>query len=368
MMNILKSKFLLLARQPASFIIITIVICVFAFVLGLGQQAKVPIAVYSDLKEDLTNDIVEKLNEFPLSKFTIYEEEEALRKVEDGEVDVTIHLQNEGFDLIIAPDYMEAPVLQNQLTTLYGEIMQKDAILNSFPLGMQSQVETVLNEAEQHPSFQVHYSNFSNDEGFIWDAKLQSLFGFTLYMVIYTVANGVFHIVIERRNNIWDRLTISSMSKTKIYLANLTYSFLLGYIQVALVLSIFNFGVGVNFYGGYINALIAVIPYLLCIVALSIFIASISNTPGKFNAYISVVAVPIAMIGGGFWPLEIVTSEIMQAISYISPIKYGMDLLYGVTLFGEPLTAMIEPISVLLFMTVLLMGLGINFLEKKEQR
>lgn len=368
MMDILKTKFLLLVRQPASFIIITIVICVFAFVLGLGQQAKIPIAVYSDLEEGFTDNIVEKLNELPHNQFTVYEKDEALSKVENGDVNVTIHLKESGFDLIVAPDYMEAPILQNQLTTIYSGIMQKAAIINSYPVQMQSEVESVLSEAEQTPSFQIDYSNFSNDDAFIWDAKLQSLFGFTLYMVIYTVANGVFHIVIERRNNIWDRLTISAIGKTKIYLANLAYSFLLGYIQIVLVLSIFHFGVGVDFYGGYIKTLIVIIPYLLCIVALSIFVASISDTPGKFNAYMSVIAVPLAMLGGGFWPLEIVSSEIMQAISYISPIRYGMELLFGVTIYEVPTTAMIEPISILLFLTVLLMGLGLNLLEKKELR
>jgi ABC-2 type transport system permease protein len=73
MIDILKTKFLLLARQPSSFIIITIIICVFAFVLGLGQQAKVPIAVYSNLNDDLTNEIVDKLNELPHTQFTIYD-------------------------------------------------------------------------------------------------------------------------------------------------------------------------------------------------------------------------------------------------------------------------------------------------------
>ena len=51
MIDILKTKFLLLARKPASFIIITIIIGAFAYVLGLGQQSKLPIAVYSSLEE-----------------------------------------------------------------------------------------------------------------------------------------------------------------------------------------------------------------------------------------------------------------------------------------------------------------------------
>ena len=197
MTHILKTKFMLLARQPASFIILTIVICVFAFVLGLGQQAKVPIAVYSNLNEEMTNNIVEKLNEIPRTQFKIYDEGEALRMVEEGNIEVTIHLTEKGFDLIVAPDFMEAPILQNQLTTIYGEIMQKDAIISSYPEEMRTEVEAVLNVAKNSPSFHINYSNFSNDGDFIWDSKLQSLFGFTLYMVIYTIANGVFHIVIE---------------------------------------------------------------------------------------------------------------------------------------------------------------------------
>lgn len=368
MMDILKTKFLLLARQPASYIIITIVICVFAFVMGLGQQAKIPIAVYSKLNDSLTSEIVDKLNELPNTQFTIYEEKDALEKVENGAVEVAILLKQKGFDLIIAPDFLEASILQNQLITIYGEVLQRKAIVESYPANIRPDVEIVLNEAEKTPSFLIDYSNFSNDDDFIWDARLHSLFGFSLYMVIYTVANGVYHIVIERRKNIWDRLTISSVSKWQVYLANLFYSFLLGYIQIAIVLAIFHFGVGVNFYGGFVNTLLVIIPYLLCIVALSIFVASISNTPGKYNVYISVLATPIAMIGGGFWPLEIVSSELMQTISFISPIRYGMELLYGVTLYSVPLSEILAPISVLLFMTVLLMGLGINFLEKKEQR
>ncbi|TSI03382.1 ABC transporter permease [Lysinibacillus sp. BW-2-10] len=368
MINILKTKFVLLARNPASFIIITVIICLFAYILGLGQQAKFPIAVFTDLEDQQTQFFMKELGKMPNKSFELFEEREAIEKVRNGDREVAIHLKEDGFDLVIAPDYMDAPLLQHEVSTIYSKVSQKQAIIQAYPVDKQNEISAVIDEAVANPSFHINYSNFSNDGAFIWDAKLHSLFGFTLFMVIYTVANGVNHIVMERRSHIWDRLIVSSIRKSEIYIANLVYSFILGYIQIAIVLAIFYFGLSVDFYGGFYQSLVIVIPYVLCIVALSIFIASIATTPGKFNAFIVVLAVPFAMLGGAYWPLEIVTSETILALSYISPITYGMDLLYGVTLNGSSLTDLIRPLGMLLFMTVVFMGIGINVMEKKEVR
>lgn len=368
MIAILKTRFLLLARKPASFIVITIIICAFAYVLGLGSQSKLPIAVYSDLDEKQTDVIMDELENLPETEFTIYSENEAIKSVEDGKYEVAIHFMKDGFEIITSPDFMEAPLLQNELITIYSKITQEDAIVSDYPVHQQTQVKSLLEESNENPSFNINYLNFSNDGDFIWDSKLHSLFGFSLFMVIYTVANGVFHIVMERRNHIWDRLTISSIGKTEVYIANVFYSFLIGYLQVALVLSIFHFVVGVDFYGGFSKSLVVVIPYILCIVALSIFIASIAGTPGKFNAMIAVIAVPFAMLGGAYWPLEIVTSKVILALSYISPVTYGLELLKGVTINQSSILELMQPLGLLLLMTVVFMGIGINVMEKKGQR
>lgn len=367
MMDILKTKFILLKREPVSFIVITVIICLFAYILGLGQQSKLPIAVYSSLDEKLTETLLLELKKMPDVDYTLYDEEEALKLVEEGDVELAVHLQSNRFDLITSPNFLNAPLFQSEISTIYREVMQNETILNTYPVEQQGNVQSILEDAKNNPSFNVEYANFSNDGDFIYDAKLHSLFGFTLFMVIYTIANGVNHIVMERRNYIWSRLIVSSIGKTQIYTANLIYSFLLGYLQVILVLSIFHFGVGVDFYGGFLKTLIAIIPYLLCIVALAIFVASIVNTPGKFNAIIAVIAVPFAMLGGAYWQIDIVTSKIILALSYISPITYGMEILNGVTIYSGSIAELAQPLGILLFMSVVLMGIGINILEKKGQ-
>ncbi|SOC21112.1 ABC-2 type transport system permease protein [Ureibacillus xyleni] len=365
MINILKTKLILLKREPLSFIVITIIICLFAYILGLGQQAKLPIAVYSNLDKNLTETMLQELKKMPDVEYQLYDEEEALKLVEEGDVELAVHLQASSFELISSPNFLNAPLFQNEISTIYREVMQNETIVTAYPVEQQKNIQSILNEVESNASFNVEYTNFSNDGDFIYDSKLHSLFGFTLFMVIYTIANGVNHLVMERRNHIWSRLTVSSIGKTQIYIANLAYSFLLGYLQVVLVLSIFHFGVGVDFYGGFFKTLIAIIPYLFCIVALTIFVASIAETPGKFNAFIVVLAVPFAMLGGAYWPIEIVTSKVILTLSYISPITYGMQILNGVTIHGATINELFQPLGMLLLMAVILMGIGINVLEKK---
>lgn len=363
---ILKTKFLLLARNPGSFIIITIIIGAFAYVLGLGQQGQMPIAVYSSLEKQSTDRVMESLEQLSTYRFSLVDEQTAVQKVEDGDVEVAVSLFEDGFELFVSANFLDAPLLQNELNTIYSQLRQKEQILDKYPEEEREKVATIFNEATENPSFSINYSNLSNDQPFIWDSKLHSLFGFSLFMVIYTLAIGIYHIVTERRNLIWDRLTVASIKKSEVYIANLLYCFIVGYVQVAMILCIFRFVIGIDFYGGFWKTLILIIPYLLCMIAIMIFIASIANTPGKYNAFITLIAVPCAMLGGAYWPLEIVSSDMLLALSYISPIRYGMELLNGATLYGQSIVELLQPAGILLFMTILFMGLGINIMEKRS--
>ena len=67
------------------------------------------------------------------------------------------------------------------------------------------------------------------------------------------------------------------------------------------------------------------------------------------------------MIGGAYWPLEIVESPLLIALSKINPITYGMEVLNGVALYGYPLEELLFPISILILMGVVMTGIGMSF-------
>ncbi|HEY4600028.1 MAG TPA: ABC transporter permease [Cerasibacillus sp.] len=86
----------------------------------------------------------------------------------------------------------------------------------------------------------------------------------------------------------------------------------------------------------------------------------------QFNAALPFIAVAMAMIGGAFWPIELVESKLMIALSHAMPIKYGMDMLHGAAVYGYPLDELFKPVSMLLLMGVLMMGIGIRLMEKRH--
>src|SRR5690625_3197318 len=119
------------------------------------------------------------------------------------------------------------------------------------------------------------------------------------------------------------------------YACNLLYSFLVLYLQVVLIFSIFRYIVKVDFYGTFDQTLLILIPYVLAIVALSTFLVGIVKSVQQFSAAVPIVAVSMAMIGGAYWPLEIVDSSFMIMLSKLVPITYAMDALQGVTVYGQ---------------------------------
>lgn len=105
---------------------------------------------------------------------------------------------------------------------------------------------------------------------------------------------------------------------------------------------------------------------IFAIVALSILITGVVKTVQQFNAILPIVAVSMAMIGGAYWPLEIVQSEIMLALAKVVPITYGMEVLNGAAVYGYTIDELIFPISILVLMGVLMTGIGIHLMEKRH--
>ena len=96
------------------------------------------------------------------------------------------------------------------------------------------------------------------------------------------------------------------------------------------------------------------------------FITAIVKNVQQFNAVIPIVSGSLGMIGGAYWPLEIVESTFLIALSKINPITYGMEVLNGVVLYGYPLEELLFPISILILMGVVMTGIGIHLMERRH--
>ncbi|MFE8700322.1 ABC transporter permease [Cytobacillus sp. FJAT-54145] len=363
MTGVLWGKMRLLIRKPLPLLITTIICIAFAYLTGLSTSSKIEVPVHSSLPTETLNDIVLKLNESDTYEFVLYNEDEVKNKVAEGKAEAGVLLEEGSYTLYQAGETQNFRLINQYVYQFYRKMLQEEVMK---VVTNKEETEKVLLSLKENPAFTLSLNSYKNETDWVYDQSLQALFGFALFFSIFTIGYNVVEILREKQMGIWDRLILSPTTKTKMYLGNLLYSFFTGYFQIALIFIVFRFGTGVNFYGGFIKTLILIIPFVFSIVALSILLTSLVKTMGQFNALIPLISVSFAMIGGAYWPIEIVTSEPLLIISKFVPITYGMELLKGVTVSGLSITDLLYPVSILLLMGVVMMGIGIRLMERRH--
>ncbi|SFB31307.1 ABC-2 type transport system permease protein [Lentibacillus halodurans] len=366
MIGILLSKLKMFIRNPFIFIIFTIMSIGFALIIGSsGSMANINIPVYAeddDVRDSLIGEVLDETEGFT---FNWVNEEDMLEDVSNGAAELGVILREDDFQIIVGVDSPNASMIEQTIRRAYAKEQQQEQILEAARASGDVDSENILEELEssmESPVFSIHMSNVSSSNVFVF----HTLFGFTLFFVIYTIGYNVLPILTDKKDGVWDRMILSPVRKWEMYAANLVYSFFEGYLQVLIIFFVFRYWVGVDFNGKFADILLLLVPYVFAIVALSILITAIVKNAQQFNAALPIVSVSMAMIGGAFWPIEIVESEFLLALSKINPLTYGMEMLNGIAVYDYPLEELLYPISILLLMGVVFTGLGIHLMERRH--
>ncbi|WP_449538252.1 ABC transporter permease [Ferdinandcohnia sp. Marseille-Q9671] len=368
MMSILRAKFQLFIRKPLLLIGMTVMSIIFASLLGSADYKTIHVPVFTDIEHVEETDLWKEVTQSNGFEFSLVTEEKAKEMVSEGDAEASVELNEDSYTIVVVAETQNVHLIDSYFQSLYGDLSFEENIekaSNHSPHVDKVALFQELQKREDYPVFQVETASFRGEESVIIDNQLQTIFGFTLFFVMYTISYNVHHILQERSMGVWDRMILSPIKKWEMYAGNLLYSFLMGYFQVAIIFLIFRYGFGADFYGGFGNALLILVPYVFSIVAFMIFLVSIVKSSQQFNAIISLVSVSMSMLGGAYWPLEIVTSDFLLRVSDFIPVKYAMEGLKGATIYGESLSELMYPMSMLTLMGVLLIGIGINVMERR---
>jgi ABC-2 type transport system permease protein len=98
--------------------------------------------------------------------------------------------------------------------------------------------------------------------------------------------------------------------------------------------------------------------FVLCCTGLTFAIAPLLSSEGQANSVGTLLGLTLAPLGGGWWPLEIV-SETMQRIGHLSPIAWAMDAFRDLIFYGGGFAAILPEVAVLLAAAVALFSFGV---------
>ncbi|RDW18130.1 ABC transporter permease [Oceanobacillus arenosus] len=370
MIGIFQAKIKMFIRSPWVFVMMTAMSIGFALIIGgTGAYTAITVPVYTT-SEGIQNSIIgDILEDSDTYTFVWSSEAEVMEQLSSNKAEAGAALGEDNFQMIVGVETPSAKIIEQTIEEAYAKQAQYEHIVAASGATTVAGQKAILDELQASiaaPVFNIEVENFRGEDAFIYDNTFQTLFGFTLFFAIYTIAYNVLPILVEKKEGIWDRIILSPVKKWEMYVANLVYSFLVGYLQVGIIFSVFRFIIGVDFHGRFIETLLLMSVYVFAIVALSILLTAIVKTVAQFNAVLPIIAVSSAMIGGAYWPLEIVESKFLITLSKLNPITYGMEMLNGAVVYQYPLKELLFPISILLLMGVVFIGIGIHLMERRH--
>ncbi|MED1606872.1 ABC transporter permease [Cytobacillus kochii] len=266
--------------------------------------------------------------------FVITDESEAHKELEEGNSEVVIRLFENDYQIISASNTHAIQLVEDYL------------------------VDT---------PFQMQTESIDGGEVPEYNMSLQLLFGFTLFLVMFTIGFKVNGVTSDKVSGVWDRMILSPVSKTAMYTGHLFYSFLIGFIQIFMVLLIFNYvmdyDLGHNF--GMILTVAAV--FTLSMVSLSMLFTGFIKTPEQFNMVFPSVIPILPVISGVYMPPGMLSHPVLLFIADLFPLVHAMEALMDIALFDAGWNDIIRPIVLMLLIAVICMGVGVNLVERRTK-
>lgn len=355
-------------RNPILFLsFIGLTVLMVIVLAGFGSDEKQTVYTYPNeiVEEDDFTNWLAILNESETLDFQKVTEDVAKELVESGDSSFALQIAEENYTFLIGTEDVDQIAVEQYINQIYTEKLRLDEVSTQMDeMTLRSEVDIALDS----PVMTVDTNALErNVQGGRDVNRYQVLVGMTLYFAIYTILFSLMNIISEKRHGTWDRLILSPLHKWQVYLGNLSYCFLIGFLQIGIVFMFFDLVLDFDF-GTRIGTIVVIIgSYVFSIVALGMLVMGLVQSEQQLQAINPIIATGMAMIGGAFWPVEVVTNQAMIVLSKGMPIFYGNEALKGAVLYDQGIVDLLQPISILLLFGVVCMGIGINLMERVKR-
>lgn len=197
----------------------------------------------------------------------------------------------------------------------------------------------------------------------VFNQTAHTSIGFALFFCMFTVIFAMGTILDEKREGTWQRLQTMPVSRGQILAGNLGGTFLIGMTQMLVLVLAGAYLFGVNWGNNLPGALLVLAAFMFCAASLGLALSGLVKTTAQLAALTPILVVTTSMLGGCFWPLEVVTSEVLLAIARLVPQSWAMAALNDLVVREAALTAVLPAVGVLLLMGTLFSGIGLKLMK-----
>jgi len=286
--------------------------------------------------------------------------EASLSSGEPLEADI-VSLSASGLPTVLAK-VLERKVTEYLLAGAVRGAARSLAMLSSVyvPVQPETLVEQVLDEFRIRPALTVEVVDLSAGEvSRQSDSSAKPTLGIYVMFTMFTVIFSCGDILKERREGTWLRLMAAPVSRASIVGGKILGAYLVGALQLAVLLfsgwCLRNLDFGPN----PPLFLLVIAVFLFVVTGLGIMLSTMVKTLPQLGALAPIVIVATCMLGGCYWPLELVPPY-MQVIAKFTPQAWAMSAMADVVYHGARFVAVLPNILVLIAFGALFFVLGVS--------
>lgn len=354
-----------------------IMIAVFASINYTTEKTR--IGFVDEDQSVLSSQVLEEIRKHEGYQVDTMTLDQAKTEVKNGDLSGAFYIED-GFEEAVATgqvlihkmmvtENMGNMQMDNLFQSAINQAVQDQALTGAINQIVGQDASIVVKEfLDEHWTYKkpIEVEASSLTEAVSYDSAKHSVVGFSLFFAMFTIIFGIADVLVEKENHTWQRQLVSPISKISILSANLLVTFLIGFIQVSAMFLISRYIFKVDFQGSPITLISIIAAFVFCVTALGMFLSNFVGTMGQLSAISPVIITGSAMLGGCFWPLEIVTNKFMIALSTITPQRWAIGAIEKIVIHGSGFQDVTFNIAILTGMGLLYLLLGTYFLEKKS--
>jgi len=367
MAPIFKVQFRNLVRNPWGLLIMVVLTVVMSLVFGIQATSVINVGVMPDvsLSEAETTAWLELLNQSETFHFQVENEDQVIAYLKSNSSGLGVRLGGDDWSVIAAENETNAQLLASYVGRVYRQELSLRAAAERAGGEDVTALRAALADRLTEPVLAIRSTAVESDTDFAYNPRVHTLLGFGLFFASFTIMFGVNNILEERRIGVWDRVIYSPTTRLSMYSGHLLHSYLLGFAQITIIFLLFRYAFGVPLGENLGGALLVIAAYTFAIVALGLLLAGLVGNVQQMNVIVPIVCVSSAMLGGAYWPLEIVSSKAMLTLANFVPLRHAMDALKGVAYYSYGLQELLWPLAVLVLFGVVFMGVGLRLVDRR---
>jgi ABC-2 type transport system permease protein len=385
-----------LRRERGAILLILGLPLIFTFLVGFlfrgGGESKIKVSLVDQDKSSYSRLLRRDLESEKALKIESSSESKAVEAVKDGRSAAAIVVPKDFGTRLIRGQRIEARFLSTPQATTYSaavkEILSGSLTRLSFNAStvrlttweLQSRGLLTAGEIsnEQHRIFEradkswkprpidVNYGVLKaskvRGKQTLASGMAQASMGFTMLFVMMALVSGARGILDERKVGTLGRLLTTPTSKSTILTGKILHLFLQGVIQTTILILFGRFIFGVHWGNSVAGVVILMGAFVLASTGLGIMFSALVRTPAQMETLGTITVISMSMLGGAWWPIEIVP-RYLQIAAKLIPTGWVMEGLTNMIVRGMGVQAAVLPALVLFGFAVLFFAVGLVFLR-----